>query len=79
VRVWLPGAARVDLLAPDGTPQGTLALRHPDGVFEGPTVSREYRLRAHWHDGSTSELDDAYRFAPVLGEMDVWLLAEGTT
>ncbi len=32
----------------------------------------------HWADGNESLLDDPYRFGPVLGEMDVWLLGEGS-
>jgi 1,4-alpha-glucan branching enzyme len=31
-----------------------------------------------WSDGSATTLDDPYRFPPVLGEMDAWLLAEGS-
>jgi 1,4-alpha-glucan branching enzyme len=29
-------------------------------------------------DDSVSVLEDPYRFGPVLGELDVWLLSEGT-
>jgi hypothetical protein len=31
-----------------------------------------------WADGSSALLDDPYRFGAVLGEMDVWLMGEGT-
>jgi 1,4-alpha-glucan branching enzyme len=31
-----------------------------------------------WADGISGEFDDPYRFPPVLGEMDAWLLAEGS-
>src|SRR5205823_7000289 len=35
-----------------------------------------YLLRVSW--GSTTvDIEDPYRFPPVLGELDVWLLAEG--
>jgi hypothetical protein len=37
----------------------------------------EYRLRAEGH-GTTWEFDDPFRFGPVLGEMDEYLLGEGT-
>ena len=37
-----------------------------------------YRLQVRWADGHDSLLDDPYRFGPVLGEMDAWLLAEGS-
>jgi 1,4-alpha-glucan branching enzyme len=36
-----------------------------------------YRLRIDW-PGGVQETDDPYRFPPLLGEIDVWLLAEGT-
>jgi 1,4-alpha-glucan branching enzyme len=77
VRAFLPGALAVQAVA-----QGKswpLWLRHADGIFEGPfAASGPYQLRVRWHDGSESLIDDPYRFGPVLGEMDVWLLAEGS-
>ncbi|MFN3545826.1 MAG: histidine kinase, partial [Thiobacillus sp.] len=36
------------------------------------------RLQVQWESGLSSVLDDPYRFPLVLGEMDVWLLGEGT-
>jgi 1,4-alpha-glucan branching enzyme len=81
LRVFLPGATRVEVLArADESAQGELALRHADGFFEGPLAppADAYRLRAHWGDGGTSVLEDPYRFPPLLGETDAWLLREGT-
>jgi 1,4-alpha-glucan branching enzyme len=80
LRAFLPGATRVEVLArADDRPHGELALRHADGFFEGPlTLARDgYRLRAHWGDGVSAVLEDPYRFAPVLGDTDTWLLSEG--
>ena len=37
----------------------------------------EYRLRAEGH-GAVWEFDDPFKFGPVLGEMDEYLLGEGT-
>ena len=37
-----------------------------------------YRIRFGFPDGNTWELDDPYRFAPTLGEVDLHLIAEGT-
>ena len=37
-----------------------------------------YRLQVQWDNYQTAVLEDPYRFGPVLGEMDVWLLGEGT-
>jgi len=81
LRAFLPGATRVEVLArADNAPRGDLSLRHADGFFEGPLdlAGDAYRLRAHWGDGSASVLEDPYRFPPVLGETDAWLLREGT-
>ncbi len=83
VRAFLPGAAAVWAVSAAGalvdTPPAALLLRHADGVFEGPWLSPgAYRLQVRWADGSESLLDDPYRFGAVLGEMDAWLLAEGS-
>ena len=39
--------------------------------------SVRYRLRVHRADGTTYELDDPYRFAPTLGDIDLHLFGEG--
>ena len=78
VRAFLPGAQSVTALTPRGT--APLAVLHDDGVFEGwlPTGQNTYRLHARWNGGAEDEFDDPYRFGAVLGEMDVWLLGEGS-
>ncbi len=83
VRVFLPGAITVWVL-PLGSepaslsPPAPLGMRHEEGLFEGPWAGGSaYRLGVRWADGSESMVEDAYRFGMVLGEMDVWLLAEG--
>ena len=81
--VWLaafqPGAAEVAALATDGTLLATLQQRDPAGLFEGALPAMQpYRLQVRWQDGNASSLDDPYRFGPVLGEMDAWLLGEGS-
>jgi len=82
LRCFLPGAERVEARAPDGrTVLAALQLHHADGFFEGAypaSAAKDYRLHATWKDGSTTLLDDPYRFGPVLGDMDVWLMGEGT-
>jgi 1,4-alpha-glucan branching enzyme len=78
VRVFLPGAAEVELRAPSAATGSALTLRHADGLFEGAWPGGPYRLHVQWQDGHASIIDDPYRFGPVLGEMDAWLLAEGT-
>ena len=80
IRAFLPGARDV-LVVEDGRVLAALTLVHPEGVFAGVVPGRfepfAYRLYGHAGDGSEFEFDDAYRFPPVLGELDVHLLAEG--
>ena len=82
LRVFVPGAQHVVALeAGTGEPIATLQRRHPDGFFEALlalTDVPDYRLQLRWPDGAVSIVDDPYRFGPVLSELDVWLLAEGT-
>jgi 1,4-alpha-glucan branching enzyme len=42
------------------------------------TLGDAYQLDVQWASGLSSTLEDPYRFPVVLGEMDVWLLGEGT-
>ncbi|MDH4391621.1 MAG: 1,4-alpha-glucan branching enzyme, partial [Aquabacterium sp.] len=84
VRAFLPGAQAVVVLAA-ATDQrlGSLRQVHADGLWAGPAAlaagtSTAYRLKITWADGTVQVADDPYRFGPVLGELDAWLLAEGT-
>ncbi len=85
VRSLQPGARSVAVLdAKTGRQLAELEHREVEGVegyFEGliprRRISFPYRLRIEWENG-VQETDDPYRFATVLGEMDVWLLAEGS-
>ncbi len=77
VRVFLPGAQAVQVVA--GAHAWPLAATHADGVFEGPVAAPgHYQLRVRWAAGPESLIEDPYRFGTVLGEMDVWLLGEGS-
>jgi 1,4-alpha-glucan branching enzyme len=82
VRVFWPGADSVTVLdAKTGRRVAGLEMLHPDGFFAGPVPRRRkpfpYRLR--FTSGAvTWEAEDPYRFPPVLGEMDVYLMAEGS-
>jgi 1,4-alpha-glucan branching enzyme len=79
VRAFLPGAATVVAVDPGGRRLGSLAARHAAGFFDGPIApAGPYRLQVTWANGRTDLLDDPYRFGPVLGEMDAWLLGEGS-
>ena len=80
IRAMLPQASRVTAVGRGGKQLCELERLHGDGLFEGfvPDAKRDtrYRLRMTIGD-STTDLEDPYRFGPVLGEMDVHLMAEG--
>ena len=81
VRAFLPGAVSARVVS--GTRAWPLTLRDAAGLFEGPTAAVGlYQLRVRWGNdagsGNESLIDDPYRFGTVLGEMDVWLLGEGS-
>jgi 1,4-alpha-glucan branching enzyme len=81
IRCFLPGATQVTVRAPDGKALGQLQLRHAAGFFEGQAgLARDepYQLQVQWENGTQDTLEDPYRFPLVLGELDVWLLGEGT-
>jgi 1,4-alpha-glucan branching enzyme len=81
VRAMLPGAAAMAVLDEAGAVAGNGELVDPRGLFVARIVGRtewfRYRLRVNWGDAE-QEFDDAYRFPPVLGDLDLHLLAEGT-
>lgn len=79
VRTFQPGARAVRVTMGEAI-IGELECTHPAGFFEGPVRRRErapYRLRIVWPSGVEEEIEDPYRFPFVLGEMDVYLFAEG--
>ena len=79
IRVFLPGATGVDVVArEDGSRLGTLDRVHPSGLFAGLVqASGPYRLRIRWPD-AVQETDDPYSFGLLLGDLDLHLLREGT-
>jgi 1,4-alpha-glucan branching enzyme len=81
VRTFQPSAAAVDLVRGDTGAVVPMACLHSEGLFQaelsGETIVFPYRLRATRADGRVQEIDDPYRFGPVLGELDLHLFAEG--
>ena len=81
VRAFMPGASQVLVVAtPSQRVLATLAMRDEAGCFErqlSSALQTPYQLQVRWADGSDAVLEDPYRFGPVLGEMDIWLLGEG--
>ncbi len=78
VRAFLPDAERVDAIDRHGA-AAALARIHEDGLFAGvlPNGSTLYHLRARFGE-TVVDLDDPYRFPPVLTDYDLYLLGEGT-
>ena len=84
LRAWLPGAQRV--VAVDAGRHARLVelgREHADGFFSAHVPRRRkpfaYRLKVWWPDATAPVLiDDPYRFGPILGDTDLWLLSEGT-
>jgi 1,4-alpha-glucan branching enzyme len=81
VRTILPDAESVSVVE---SATGRIVARceriHPAGIFVASMADRRekfrYRLRVR-SGGHEQEFEDVYRFGPVLGELDLHLLAEG--
>jgi 1,4-alpha-glucan branching enzyme len=80
VRAFKPRAEKMWLLPENGKArpmsriEGTDFFEHnwKQGDFD-----QHYRLRIENHDGHQWEEEDVYRFAPMLGDMDLHLIGEG--
>ncbi len=80
ITAFVPGAETVSALMPD--PVDLPKVPHAPGLFAGRVAGRidrpaTYRLAARNAGGDWS-FDDPYRFGAVLGEVDEYLLGEGT-
>ena len=71
VRAFLPEASKVDAIDEHGE-AAALARIHEAGLFAGPLPngSKRYQLRARFGE-TVVELDDPYRFPPVLTDFDL--------
>jgi 1,4-alpha-glucan branching enzyme len=74
VRVFLPDARRVIAVGERG--ERELPRIDAAGLFAGPFDDPHYRLRAQFGDNEV-ELEDPYRFPPLLSDYDLYLLGEG--
>ena len=81
IRAFAPGADKVSALDLKGNPIAELECRDKRGFFEGRAPRKRkrfpYRLKASNSVGEW-EFQDPYRFGPILGPMDDYLLVEGT-
>jgi 1,4-alpha-glucan branching enzyme len=78
VRVFLPDAEGVAVIDDQGH-ESDLQRIHDAGLFEGRlrNGSQHYRLRARYGERQV-EIEDPYRFPPILSDLDLYLLGEGT-
>jgi 1,4-alpha-glucan branching enzyme len=78
IRAFLPQASEVEAIDEHGH-AATLARLHDDGLFAGelPAEVTRYQLRVRFGD-TVVELQDPYRFPPILSDFDLHLLGEGT-
>jgi len=80
IRAFEPGARAIGVIDPSGRVVPAEATDERDGLFEiiiGGTIRRPYRLHVV-RDRGAEEIVDPYQFDSWLGEIDVYLLREGT-
>jgi 1,4-alpha-glucan branching enzyme len=78
VRAFLPEASGVDAIGDHGE-AAVMERVHDAGLFIGTLAngSDRYHLRARFGD-NVVDLEDPYRFPPILTDFDLYLLGEGT-
>ncbi len=78
IRAFLPGALSVKVVARDSDDLlGSLHGTDVAGLFAAHfDHTQPYRLRINWA-GAEQTSEDPYSFGPLLGEMDLYLFAEG--
>ncbi|HEX3984422.1 MAG TPA: 1,4-alpha-glucan branching enzyme, partial [Acidisoma sp.] len=78
IRCFLPGAIKVEILSRESAQRlGELQLVDAAGFWSGLVPAYvPYRLGVTRPDG-VAIVDDPYAFGPSLGEVDIYLLAEG--
>ncbi len=78
--VFAPDAGEVTVVDAKGKALAELERIHPEGVFHAElkarTLPTDYRLRCRAGEHEWTR-DDPYRFGPLLGETDEYLIAEG--
>ncbi|CTQ33056.1 1,4-alpha-glucan branching protein GlgB [Jannaschia rubra] len=78
--VFAPDAGEVTVTDEAGKPLAEMERIHPEGVFHTTFKRRKkpFPYRLHCRAGDHEwDRDDPYRFGPVLGETDEYLIAEG--
>ena len=80
VRTFQPQAKSVELVDGKGDVIAEMEKAHADGLFEAlmPPRKRRYRFRVTTFNDVTSDIEDPYRFPSSLGDLDLYLLGEGS-
>ena len=78
IRAFLPHAEQVEVVE-NGAPT-PMERVHPTGIFVArfPQRPELYKFRATAADGHSWEMEDAYRFPPIISDFDLHLHSEGT-
>jgi 1,4-alpha-glucan branching enzyme len=78
IRAYLPDALSVSVLSREGGHElGALEMSDVPGFFVGHFANvQPYLLKINWAGGE-QVTEDPYSFGPLLGEMDLYLFAEG--
>src|SRR5579862_4276263 len=78
VRAFLPHATSAEVLI--GDTACVMTKRHKEGFYVAQLDGDQqpYRLRIKLYDGTSLELEDPYRFPPLLSSFQLHLHAEGT-
>src|SRR5215468_1035275 len=78
VRAFLPQAESAEVVTASACAE--MEKRHTQGFFCGSLAGDPvaYRIRARLWDGREVEIDDPYRFGPLISDSDLYLHSEGT-
>jgi 1,4-alpha-glucan branching enzyme len=80
IRTLQPHAASVEIIDTEGESRATMERVHSDGIFAAvmPPRLRRYRLRITTTVGNVADIEDPYHFPQTLGDLDLYLLGEGS-
>ena len=81
VRAFRPYATKVEVVRASDGVAFEMPRIHDDGLYELFFPKEKpfaYRFRLTWFDGTSSELEDPYRFPMQLTDLDLYLHGEGT-
>lgn len=80
IRTYQPNTKSVELLKKDGSSLGMMTKLDKRGFYQinlGQIENFPYKFRIENDRGDFCEQEDAYRFSSILGDIDIYLFAEG--